>query len=555
MLNWELAPGSNAFTDSETDAPARDLVSLWKRSAHPSAFAAPHTLRYLAQLADREGSRPLAVRGLDEAGHTAAFWPLVENQDRIGLLQGFFSDHATALYRPEVAAADLAAGLEQAIANFPARSLYFGNLPAFEHTCEATTLALAASGWSHRTVEANVDPVLYEAKGPDLAQRLESHVRGKSLRNYANRLARQTGYRFEVQDDDDGLDEWAEAFCDCHDWRWTRTDTPSEFEEPGARAAFVALLRTWAAAGVLLRCSICLGDERIAFAVLLRSGDRLVYHRIAHSPAHEKTSAATVLVRNIVLWMAQTGHTTLDFGIGGEAYKLRFANRQERLSRIYASPARFSRTLFEAQLDALIRSSPSLEDHWDRVANKWVRGNLVARLRTARIRARQLGPHRTGTDQRSVLPPDSKDDAPARAAFSAPGSSESAKSELAAIALVEVIGASRQRYPLKNADRARFYEARQAGWRPVGRRQGKALHQWAWLQGRSEQTPERVRLRAGPTHDEAETIAFLKALRAYVGPGSEIIATSKGNGSYPLSVLRAAGFEPRVESDSESDPG
>lgn len=541
-LFWKLQRGSEAFRAQDEGAPAQDLEQLWRTSAHPSAFAAPEVLLQLAHEATRAGSLPLAVRGLDAAGQTRALWPLVRDpQGRAGFLQQGICDHATALYHPEVASVDLAEGLVEALANAAPTSLYLANLTSWENTREAAERALTAAGWHHRAFAASSNPVLHEPPGPDLVARLTSHVRGKSLRNYANRLAREAGYAFEARVDDDDLEAWVDAFCDCHDWRWSRTDTPSEFKDPDARRTFARLVCAWQRAGVLVRCAIRLGEKRIAFAVVLHSGDRLVYHRIAHSPAFEKTAATTVLIRNIVLWMAEDGQTTLDFGIGSEAYKFRFANQDQRLARIYASPARVSRTLLAARVEAAIRSSAGLQRGWDQLANQWLRATLYGRLGHARDRLRQVGRKRAGRE--GFWPPGPAAPTPGPSAYAASGVAGRSRPALQTLPLEELMAVTERQVALPSRERARFYEAREAGWRALGvDRQGDAT-QWVWLRGSAEDREQPIWLWAGPREKTASTVALLHDLRAQAGAGTRLLAHAAGPGSFSRDELQAAGFE------------
>jgi len=88
--------------------------------------------------------------------------------------------------------------------------------------------------------------------------------------------------------------------------------------------------------------------------------------------------------------MADRNYHTLDFGVGDEEYKFRFANTDEKLFRIYAAPHRMSRGYIRGIIDKRIRESASLRRTWDRLVNKGLRGRWAARLRNTRVRFRVI---------------------------------------------------------------------------------------------------------------------------------------------------------------------
>jgi glycosyltransferase involved in cell wall biosynthesis len=88
--------------------------------------------------------------------------------------------------------------------------------------------------------------------------------------------------------------------------------------------------------------------------------------------------------------MAERQISTLDFGVGDEDYKLRYANGDERLWRIYAGPTSFSRPIFSARVEARIRYSPRLQRIWDRWINGFVRGRLTATVAAVAHRWRTI---------------------------------------------------------------------------------------------------------------------------------------------------------------------
>lgn len=548
MLTWEIQHGESPYTLDSADA----IDEIWSHSTYPSPFASRPLLALLARSATADGATPVAALGTDTEGRAAALWPLVEQPSgRIEFLQGRLCDHGTALARPDVAPRELARGLAAVLQSTSASRLFLANLPAWDITREASREALAQCGWNAGSIEANADPVLAEEPGPDVAERLAARVQGTSLRNYANRLAKRPGYAFEVFDDETEIAEWSAQFCDCHDWRWAATDTPSELASPTQRRDFEETLRAWSAAGSLLRFSIRIANERIASAVVLRAGNRLIYHRIAHSPAHDRTRAATVLVRNLVLWMAENAESTLDFGLGDEGYKYRFATREERLWRVYGAKNVLSPSRITRQVEATIRASESLQKTWDRLGNRWLRGHVLSRIHHARSEFRKSVARRTGGRAPDTWPgdePTASPDSSGTPLYVAPGIESDSAGACRPLATSELLERIETHWPLAVEDRPLFYERRHAGWVPYALTENGASEAIAWLwndpedPGRWWVKSNGSRPRKGSRGGDGSSL--LQALRSRAGAGSQVFAEAGGPGGFETSELTTSGFEP-----------
>src|SRR5207249_7988988 len=135
-------------------------------------------------------------------------------------------------------------------------------------TLQAVREGLTRSGWSHRAVPATPCPVITVDPGPGAAERFRKEIdRHKRVKSYYNRLSRERDCVFEVFDNDDSLEEWADQFCDIHEWRWNRTPTPSRYRSSDARATLIRNLKAWHADRLLMRFSIRIGGEPIAAVV------------------------------------------------------------------------------------------------------------------------------------------------------------------------------------------------------------------------------------------------------------------------------------------------
>jgi CelD/BcsL family acetyltransferase involved in cellulose biosynthesis len=370
-----------------------DLEDLWRADPHRSPFCAPAYLDQMVELARRERAEPFIAAAISADGTAAAAWPL--RRDRGGtvrMLQTFGADHCPCLARAGVSPADLSEGLVTALREADGRALFLENVPSWGPTLSAARLAITETGWKGRSFAAAPCPVLRVPEGPGAAEALRHKVSSsnpKKQEKRENRLKRLPGFAFKAIEGDADLAGWAEDFCNAHEWRWNLTQTPSEFQSEDARRRWLALLGAWARAGVAVRFSLEAEGRRIAFVAGLKAGDRLIYYRIAYSPSHADFSPTLVLLRRLVGWMGERGFTCLDFGVGGESYKLRYADADEPLWRLTAARHALSPVYVRGVIEDEIRKSERTRGLWDEWVNGKLRGDVQSTFDRARLRMRR----------------------------------------------------------------------------------------------------------------------------------------------------------------------
>jgi CelD/BcsL family acetyltransferase involved in cellulose biosynthesis len=475
MLTWRVES-----VDALQGALAGELRSLWAEAPQASPFCAASFLGVMLGAARREG---LLALGRRADGSLAGVWPLrLTPSRRLELLQGPLVDHCAALAAAEVEAKELGRGLVTALTESGARGVFLDHLPAWGPTLAGARAGLREAGWRYREFASNPCPVVAVDPGPDLAGRLVAQAnRHPRVRSYANRLQRQPGFAFEILEDASGLERWAWHFFDAHEWRWDATPTPSQYRFRERREHVLACLAAWQREGMLVRFSIRLGGAPLALVAALRAGERLIYHLVVTPPSGAPHRAGHVLIRLILLWMSERGLRILDFGIGDEDYKLRYANRDETLWRVYASRTPVGRSLVVGSLEARIRGSRRLQSLWDEWGNRRIRGTLLDGLRRARIRLRILGnallggparvrrAHAWLTGGRELL----------YRARAVSGGPERVLTELGPFEALEVL---EREAGLLASTRARLYEAAQAGARAFGVHEEGRIVQLAWLE-------------------------------------------------------------------------
>ena len=530
-----------------TAALLADVQQLWRRDPFASPFASAEYLRRCAEDARDEGAAPLFVRGV-AANHTVGLWPL--RLDRGGVLrflQGDDADHCTGLAGPGIDASTFGEGFTQALrAARPAR-VAMTNLPPWGPTREAVLAGLRQSGWPARAFAATSCPVLSVEPGPGAARSFVAAINShKRLRNYENRFKRLAGYRFEAIDHGDGLDEWADEFCNIHEWRWNTTDTPSEFRRQDARARLVRQMSAWHRDGVLYRFAMRGEGRPIALAIALVGGGRVVYHRPVAAPAWAELRPGHVLLRLMGLWMGERGLHVLDFGMGNEDYKSRYANQDEKLWRIYAGPRHLSLGLARGILEQQIRNAPAAEQLWDRTVNGFIRGRLRRAVSDARSRLQR---RRTGwSDTRSPAGSWRQSSEIVYRSFAAKTASPPEVDALGAFDALERIDDGVR---LTAAERAAVIERLHRGDRLFGVLEGERIAASAWLleetrsdSGEPRSPSYRVEPYAlSPAGRRPGVIAkLLEGMAAHVEPGAAIAIVVADRSPLVRSELARAGF-------------
>jgi CelD/BcsL family acetyltransferase involved in cellulose biosynthesis len=132
-----------------------------------------------------------------------------------------------------------------------------------------------------------------------------------------------------------------DAFFDQHTARWSRTSTPSLFQEAANRTFYRDLMSRLDGTRWLLFSLIELGDQPIAFHYGFDYNDTLLWYKPSFDPAFAARSPGLVLVRHLIRRVLEDGRRELDFTIGDEPFKRRFTNmvRKTVNVQIFRNPA------------------------------------------------------------------------------------------------------------------------------------------------------------------------------------------------------------------------
>lgn len=116
-----------------------------------------------------------------------------------------------------------------------------------------------------------------------------------------------------------------DLFFDQHVGRWADTETPSKFRDVNARESFRRRTEELAHSGWLRFSRLDWDNRPIAFHRGTCHQGHYKYGRTSHAKESAEYSPGTVLLRHVLLEAISEGAHTFDFGLGGEAYKYRYA--------------------------------------------------------------------------------------------------------------------------------------------------------------------------------------------------------------------------------------
>lgn len=349
-----------------------EYVDLWNNSLYKPAFKSPHYVQYLAN----KFSNALTVYKfyLDGKLYGAAFFRKEGNEYR--LLTDIKADHNFFLLHKQCTEDDIAAFFGNLLSEIKKENWALSLLvqPAWASYMDAFIKSMQASGLFTDVSKRSVCPVLEEETPKKLFERLNS---SRELRYRMNRIKSQLEGVFEIFRGDEDLDEWVNSFCELHRKRWENTDTPSRYQ--GEEIKFLKeCMKAWIDDDILVRFSIKVGVERIAFVICLIQEDRLIHHSTAYNEDYYKYSPGKALILAIGQWMELKGLNVLDFGEGAEPYKYSYTNKELILNQIsissYSNVPFILKVKFKKVIRKKINANPKIKKFYKEKIKPLARG-------------------------------------------------------------------------------------------------------------------------------------------------------------------------------------
>ncbi|WP_094556005.1 GNAT family N-acetyltransferase [Synechococcus sp. 1G10] len=153
----------------------------------------------------------------------------------------------------------------------------------------------------------------------------------RSLRRHERGFARDGDLRVDHLRDPVAIEAQLESFFEQHIARWNGTASPSLFLDPLQRRFYRELVRADACGGSLRFTQVLAGGRLIAAHFGFCHGGVFLWYKPSFDPALARRSPGEVLLRQLLLAARAEGAGRFDFGIGDEAFKLRFATAVPRM--------------------------------------------------------------------------------------------------------------------------------------------------------------------------------------------------------------------------------
>ena len=177
-------------------------------------------------------------------------------------------------------------------------------------------------------------PTLIIRGHEDHARRVSSK---KTIRRRHNFLRKSESFNvFHLEEVDEAL-ECFDHFAAQHIRRWSDPPSPSLFLQVGNREFYRELIRALLPEKLLLFTVLEYEGRPIAFHFGFDYGSKVLWYKPSFDPGYGRLSPGTVLLKYLIEYCIDQGRHELDFTIGDEPFKRRFANcvRKNGYFRIY----------------------------------------------------------------------------------------------------------------------------------------------------------------------------------------------------------------------------
>jgi CelD/BcsL family acetyltransferase involved in cellulose biosynthesis len=202
------------------------------------------------------------------------------------------------------------------------RSAWLSNVPS-----QSTTLFyLHEAGRRHGLHLVEEGRVRCPALQLSDRQAAEKLLRKYSLKRPLNWFSSRGEVRFNNVASVDEIKDWLPVFFEQHAGRWHSVGRPSLFDTTRQRAFYLALAAGLHSAGWLLFSVLEFNGQPIAFHFGFDYGGSLIWYKPSFDVSYSEHSPGLLLTRKIIEDGLQRSKRELDFTIGEEAFKDRFAN-------------------------------------------------------------------------------------------------------------------------------------------------------------------------------------------------------------------------------------
>lgn len=354
-----------------------DYEDLWQNSFFETPFNGPNFIKLLFE----NSLEPIGFLNYQDGYlNIAVFFKRKEFKEYIYLGDGY-TDHNVICIRKNVSNDTLVSFLSYVIKQLNT-SIFLKNVPIWQDDLEAWTEASIANGLKCISFKAWKNPIfkldLVEAQNQ---QMFSNNFKKKRLTTYYNKLKKDPGFKFEIDESNNVNQSWIDEFCMNHESRWNITNTPSQYISKSHRDFLVLKLNSYIRDKTLIRFSFVLNGINIVSVICLKKNDYILYSLPSYSTSYDYTHASQSLICQIGQWAAGNGFTLFDFGVGEESYKLRFSNSVEDFYRVYITPTGISKFYLKGLFEKFIRDNKLVNAFYNKFVLSLIRIKLVHKLK------------------------------------------------------------------------------------------------------------------------------------------------------------------------------
>ena len=195
----------------------------------------------------------------------------------------------------------------------------------------------------------------------------------KSLKRHYNYFHKAGRLQFKTCATADEIFEYLDVFFEQHIKRRAVTDIPSTFHDEAMRAFFRELVRTLTPKGWLLFSVVLFNEKPIAMHFGFEYGDRIIWYKPTFDIGYANHSPGEVLMKYLLEYALERGVRELDFTIGAEPFKYRFANhtRSNSAVRVFRNSLPYRITRMMLDVEDFVRTSPALSRIARRALGRW----------------------------------------------------------------------------------------------------------------------------------------------------------------------------------------
>jgi CelD/BcsL family acetyltransferase involved in cellulose biosynthesis len=201
----------------------------------------------------------------------------------------------------------------------------------------------------------------------------EEKLQKKSLRRHERALQKQGNLVTETLTRARDILPRLDEFFDQHVRRWEGTPYPSLFQNEIARAFYRTLTAHLDQTGILRFTQIRLNGHLAAAHFGFFHGGRFTWYKPSFEPALARYSPGEVLIKRLIERALAEGAAELDFTIGEEAFKYRFATKTREIATLHITDSRLRARGRRMRLAATRRLRSVLgPEAWNHL-KRWIR--------------------------------------------------------------------------------------------------------------------------------------------------------------------------------------